>query len=178
MKRHFQLGRLAALGGLVAVGVLGMSAVPTGATIVCPKGIKPPNPYCTNVPPEAKTQPANKITATSAQLNGRVGPDVRGGDITHYFFEYGRTRFYFGRTLIGTVGWCPRGIDPPSPYCTVPKAERVSVYISGLTPCSNYHFRVVAFNPDGFAKGADETFRTDCRHHPHKPPKHDFRHHG
>jgi hypothetical protein len=176
MTRHSQLSRLVALGGFAAAGALALSAVPAGATIVCPNGIQPPSPYCTNVPPKAKTQPATKITSTSAQLNGRVGPDVRGGDITHYYFEYGRTRFYFGRTLIGTVGACPPGIDPPSPYCTVPKAERVSADISGLTPCTNYHFRVVAFNPDGFSKGADETFTTDCRHRP--PHKHDFPRHG
>ncbi len=166
MTRDLHLRRFACFGWLVAVGVLALSAVPTGATVVCPPGISPP--YCTNVPPVAKTLPATNITRTSAQLNGRAGPGVFGGDITHYFFEYGRTRFYFARTPIGKIGRCLPGIAPPSPYCEVPKTKRVSAYILGLRPCTNYHFRIVAFNKDGFAKGADETFRTDCRHDRHR----------
>jgi hypothetical protein len=141
-------------------GVLGLAAVPSGATIVCPSGVTPPSPYCTNVPPTATTLPATKITGTSAQLNGSAGPNVQGGDITQYFFQYGTTTGYGSQTPTGTIGSCPAGINPPSPYCNVPKTQLVSANISNLTPCTNYHFRVVATNPDGSFNGADQAFTT------------------
>ena len=94
MTRYSHLRRLASVGGLIAAGVIALSAVPSGATIVCPSGIKPPSSYCTNVPPTATTLPATKIKGTSAQLNGSAGPNVQGGDITSYFFQYGTTMSY------------------------------------------------------------------------------------
>jgi hypothetical protein len=160
MARFSDLRRLAAIGGLVVAGVIALSAIPSGATIVCPSGIKPPSAYCTNVPPTATTLPATKINGTSAQLNGSAGPNVQGGDITQYFFQYGTTTVYGSQTPTGTIGSCPAGITPPSPYCNVPKAQLVSASVSGLTPCTNYHYRVVASNPDGSFNGADQTFTT------------------
>ena len=162
MTRYSHLRRLAPLAGIVAAGILALSAVPTGATIVCPVGITPPSPYCTNVPPTARTLGAANITRTSAQLFGLAGPNVRGGDITRYFFEYGRTRFYDSRTPTGTIGSCPAGISPPSPYCDVPKRQFVWATIFGLRPCTRYHFRIVARNPDGSSRGADKAFETRC----------------
>ncbi len=159
MTRYSHLRRLAP-GGLVAAGVLALSAVPAGATIVCLPGIKPPSPYCTNVKPTATTLPATKITGTGARLNGLAGPNVTGGDPTQYFFQYGTTSSYTAQTLAGTVGSCPAGISAPSPYCNMPKTQPVSTGISGLAPCTNYHFRVVAQNPDGSFNGADQEFTT------------------
>jgi len=146
--------------GLAVAGVAALSAAPSGATIVCPSGIKPPSPYCTNVPPTATTLPATKINGTSAQLNGAAGPNVQGGDITQYFFQYGLKTNYGSKTPTGTIGSCPSGISPPSPYCNVPKTQLVSAKISSLTPCTTYHFRVVAQNPDGSFNGADQSFAT------------------
>lgn len=160
MARYSHLRWLAPLGGLVAAGVLALSAAPGGATIVCPIGITPPSPYCINVAPTATTLPATKINATSAQLNGSAGPNVQGGDITQYFFQYGTTPSYGSQTPTGTIGSCPSGISPPSPYCNVPKTQLVSANISNLTPCTNHHFRVVAQNPDGSFNGADQSFAT------------------
>jgi hypothetical protein len=160
MTRYSHLRRLAATWGLIVAGVLGLSAVPSGATVVCPSGITPPSPYCTNVPPTATTLPATKIKGTSAQLNGSAGPNVQGGDITQYFFQYGTTTNYGSQTPTGTIGSCPAGITPPSPYCNVPKTQLVSANISNLTPCTNYHFRLVATNPDGTFNGADQSFKT------------------
>jgi hypothetical protein len=160
MTRYSHLRRLASVGGLITAGVIALSAVPSGATIVCPSGIKPPSPYCTNVPPTATTLPATKIKGTSAQLNGSVGPNVQGGDITSYFFQYGTTTSYGSQTPTGTVGTCPSGISPPSPYCNVPKTQGVTANVSNLIPCTNYHFRVVATNPDGSLNGGDLNFTT------------------
>src|ERR1700733_3495535 len=158
MTRYSHLRWLAALG--VAVGVIAVSAGPSGATIVCPPGIKPPSPYCTNVPPTATTGKATNVRGTSATLNGVAGPNVSGGDITQYYFEYGRTTHYGSTTPPGTIGSCPSGISPPSPYCNVPKTEPVSARISSLQPCTAYHFQLVATNSDGSAKGGDQKFTT------------------
>jgi len=160
MARFSALRRSAAVGGLVVVGVIALSAVPSGATVVCPTGIKPPSPYCTNFPPTATTLPATKIKGTSAQLNGSAGPNVQGGDITQYFLQYGTTTSYGSQTPTGTIGSCPSGITPPSPYCNVPKTQLVSASVSKLTPCTNYHYRVVASNPDGSFNGSDQAFTT------------------
>ena len=161
MTRYSHLRWLAPLGGLVAVGALALSAAPSGATIVCPSGIKPPSPYCTNVLPTATTGNATNVSGTRATLNGVAGPNVTGGDITQYFFEYGQTTSYGSQTPTGTIGSCPSGITPPSPYCNVPKTQSVSANISNLKPCTTYHFQLVANNPDGPAPpGGDQRFTT------------------
>jgi hypothetical protein len=160
MTRYSHLRWLAPAGGLVAAGVIALSAVPTGATIVCPQGVKPPSPYCTNVPPTATTGKATNVKATSATLNGVAGPNVTGGDITQYFFRYGKTKSYGSQTRTGTIGSCPSGVTPPSPYCNVPKTQKVSASISKLLPCTTYHFQLFASNPDGSAQGGDKTFTT------------------
>ncbi|MGB8874939.1 MAG: hypothetical protein WCD11_01415 [Solirubrobacteraceae bacterium] len=160
MTRHSHLKWLVLLAGLVAAGASGLLAASGSATIVCPQGIKPPSPYCVNVPPIAITGNANHVRATSATLNGLAGPNVKGGDITRYYFEYGTTTAYGSQTRPGTIGRCPFGITPPSPYCNVPKKERVSADIFRLAPCTTYHFQLVARNPDGVADGGDNTLTT------------------
>jgi hypothetical protein len=157
---RFSLRRLTLLGGLAAVGASALLAAPGGATIVCPSGITPPSPYCTNVPPTATTGTATSVTAKSATLNGVAGPNVSGGDPTSYFFKYGTTTTYGNQTPTGTIGSCPAGITPPSPYCTTPSTQPVSANISNLTPCTTYHFQLFASNPDGSASGGDKKFTT------------------
>ena len=160
MTRYSHLKWLAPLGGLIAAGLIALSAAPGSATMVCPTGIKPPSPYCTNVPPTATTGSATNVGAKKATLNGVAGPNVSGGDITSYFFKYGRTTNYGSQTPTGTIGSCPVGISPPSPYCNVPATQSVSANISGLAPCTKYHFQLFASNPDGNAAGGDMTFKT------------------
>lgn len=161
MKKHFRW--LALLGGIVAIGASALAAAPSSATLVCPSGIKPPSPYCTNVPPTATTGAATNVTAKSATLNGVAGPNVAGGDPTSYFFKYGRTSAYGNQTPTGTIGSCPAGISPPSPYCNTPATQAVSADISNLTPCTTYHYQLFASNPDGSASGGDKTFTTAFR---------------
>lgn len=160
MKRYSHLMRLALLGGLMAAWASALLAAPGSATVVCPSGVKPPSPYCTNVPPTATTGSATKVRATSATLNGVAGPNVAGGDPTQYFFEYGKTTAYGSQTPTGTIGSCPAGITPPSPYCNTPASQPVSANISRLTPCTTYHFQLVANNSDGMANGGDKKFTT------------------
>ena len=82
MTRYSHLRWLAPAGGLVAAGVIALSAVPTGATIVCPQGVKPPSPYCTNVAPTATTGKATRVKAQTSMLKGVAGPNVTGDNFT------------------------------------------------------------------------------------------------
>jgi hypothetical protein len=154
------LRRLAPVGGVVAAAVVALSATPAGATIVCPPGVKPPSKYCTNVKPTAITQTASNVKATSATLNGAAGAGVTGGDPTKYFFQYGTSTAYGKQTPIRTLGACSPGVTPPSSYCNTPSVQGVQKRVSGLTPCTTYHFQLVAFNHDGKTKGRDNTFTT------------------
>lgn len=96
--------------------------------------------FTTNDPPIVTTGNASSITTTGATLNGTV--DTRGQPTT-YKFQYGTTAAYGSESTVGTVS-----------------TASVSAAISGLTPGTLYHFRVVATNPDGSANGNDRTFTT------------------
>jgi hypothetical protein len=173
------LRRLAPLGGVVAAAVVAFSAAPAGATVVCPGGITPPSPYCSNVKPTAITGVATGIHGDKATLNGTVGAGVSGGDPTQWFFKWGTTTAYGHQTPTQTLGACQPGHTAPSPYCTTPAAQGVSANISGLKACTTYHFQIFATNPDGTTPGGDKSFRRGFE----KPlknfstPRHVRRHH-
>jgi hypothetical protein len=153
------LRRLAPLGGLLALAVVAFSASPAGATVVCGSGQKPP--YCPSVKPTGITHSATNVKGTSATLNGTAGSTVGGGDPTQFFFKYGTSTAYGKQTPPGTLGMCQPGHTgfPPG-YCTTPSAQAVFADISGLTPCTTYHFQLFASNTDGSASGGDLKFTT------------------
>ena len=95
--------------------------------------------------PQATTEAATSIAATSATLNGSV---VRDGQTT-YHFEYGTTTAYGSRTpdknVSGGGGSGGRSVNED---------------VSGLQPSTTYHFRLVAVSASGTANGADLTFAT------------------
>lgn len=160
MTRYRNLRRLGPLAGLVAVTAVTLGAITAGATEVCQSGQTPPSPYCTNVPPTAVTKHATKAKSTTAILHGDAGAGAAGGDPTSFFFEYGTKTTYGHHTTPHTLGSCPSGTAAPSALCSTPISKAVSTKARGLAPCTRYHFRIVAFNPDGTTKGADETFKT------------------
>jgi hypothetical protein len=143
---------------VAATIVLSLSAAPAGATIVCPPGVKKA-PYCYNVPPVAVTGKATNVHRTRATLNGTAGPNVNNGDITTYYFQYGKTKHYNHKTAPGTIGHCPPGQTNPA-YCTTPATKPVSSSIGNLDPNKVYHYRIVATNSDGTTFGNDRTFKT------------------
>jgi hypothetical protein len=96
------------------------------------------------VAPVAMTGPSFDTDARSAQLSGSVNPR---GAPTSYHFEYGPTTFY-GSMTPNTV------VDPD--MTTVAAAAT----LGGLTPAWTYHYRLVAANAGGEAKGFDRTFTT------------------
>ena len=96
-----------------------------------------------NQPPTAQTGAATVSDPASATLAGVVDPN---GSDTWYFFAYGVDR-YDGHTPLARAG------DGPDPVA-------VSAPITGLTPATTYHVRLVAFNHHGFARGDDVPFPT------------------
>lgn len=97
-------------------------------------------------PPVATTGAAESITQTSATLTGSV--DRNGDPATKYHFEYGTSAAYGLTTTETTLP--AEGTDPVT----------VKVPISALTRDTLYHYRLVATNAAGIARGADRSFRT------------------
>lgn len=99
--------------------------------------------------PTAVTGPATLITETGATINGTVNPN---GAETAYHFEYGVDQ--------GTATtYTTPGVNPPNlPAGTADDAVQANV--SGLTPKTNYRYRVVAENMGRSASGAEKTFTT------------------
>jgi len=101
-----------------------------------------------SVPNVVTGEPTKPEVEGSITLNGKVNPE--GVEVTSCEFEYGPTSSY------GTVVPCPAGIVGSSKSEELP----VSVELTGLTPDTLYHYRLIA----GYAGqnevnyGPDQTF--------------------
>jgi N-acetylneuraminic acid mutarotase len=93
--------------------------------------------------PVVTTNPATKVTASSATLNGSVDPH---GLSTTVHFQYGKTTSYGSTAAVQTQ--------------TGNTFRNVSANISGLSASTIYHFRIVGTNTDGTKDGRDKTFAT------------------
>ena len=102
--------------------------------------------------PAATTGPAERVAPSSATVTGTVTPN---GAATVYRVEYGTTSSY---------GLSTGDRDAGSSTTPVPVREP----ISGLTPETDYHYRVVAENSHGVTTGDDATFHTPA---PVRPPR-------
>jgi hypothetical protein len=89
---------------------------------------------------------ATGITQTTTTLNGEVYPNAVE---TTYHFEYGTTTSYGSSIPIpdGNIGHGTEGVP-------------VSVNLTGLSPLTAYHWRIVATSPAGTTIGVDRTFET------------------
>lgn len=102
--------------------------------------------FTTNaIVPAATTQAATSITYRSATLNGIVNANNATSTVT---FEYGLTTAY-GATITAT----------PSSVTGLTNTS-VTGALTGLTPSSTYHYRIVAQNSAGTTYGLDSTFST------------------
>jgi len=106
------------------------------------------------MPPTLTTGAAGAVTGHAATLHGSVNAH---GIPTSYRFEYGRTAAYDKATPTIAVG--------ASLY-----AAAVATKVSGLTPATTYHYRIVASNGSGLVQGADHTFTTPGSTPPPPPP--------
>ena len=94
--------------------------------------------------PAVETLPASSVAEKGATLNGKVNSN---GAETKAYFEYGTTTSYGSKTAEVNVG---------SGTTTLKRSEAVS----GLSPNTVYHYRMVASNSSGSSQGADQTFTT------------------
>jgi hypothetical protein len=93
------------------------------------------------------TGPAENVSETAAKLAGALSPD---GLDAHYYFEYGTSASY------GSVSPELPGTDAGSASVQV----HAEAALSGLTPTTTYHYRLVGVNSAGTTYGADATFST------------------
>jgi subtilisin family serine protease/streptogramin lyase len=93
-------------------------------------------------PVEAVTEMATKIGIEGATLNGSI--EARGEEVA-YSFEYGTTASYGFSTF-------PQELPGGSSYAKVSKT------ISGLSPGTSYHYRVIVKGPEWTLEGEDQTF--------------------
>jgi len=101
-----------------------------------------PNP----TPPTVSSQRRSNVTATSATVSGSVNP--RGG-ATSYYFQYGTSTRYGGRTP-----------TPSAQLAGGTTASTVSAALTGLRPYTRYYWRLVATNAAGTTRGPNKTFTT------------------
>ena len=94
--------------------------------------------------PIATDTAASSITTISAQLNGSVNPN---GAATTYHFDYGTSASYGSSTSATNTG-------------SGSSAVAVGATLTGLTPGTTYHYRLVATNSAGTSHGGDVTFTT------------------
>jgi plastocyanin len=94
-------------------------------------------------PPVVATNPATLLASFSATLNGSLNPH---GLNTTVSFQYGPTTAY--------------GSTTPMQTKTGNTYLGIVANISGLSPNTLYHFRIVATNSAGTRFGGDRTFRT------------------
>ncbi|HOX58668.1 MAG TPA: S8 family serine peptidase [Candidatus Paceibacterota bacterium] len=93
-------------------------------------------------PPTVETLPATAISDVSAQLNAAIDPHRGGG---YAWFEYG-TNASYGKTAAFQY------FDAD--------AANLSATLSGLSPETIYHYRMVAYNAGGTNHGGDVSFTT------------------
>ncbi len=112
--------------------------------------------FSTSCPvPVVTTDPATAISTTGATLNGTVNPS---GQATTASFEWGTTASYGQSTSVQAVG-------------SGSTVQAISAPLTGLAPCTVYHYRVTATSAGGTVTGPDATFQTSCtgRFYPLEP---------
>jgi hypothetical protein len=95
-------------------------------------------------PPAAITGPVRAVGTTSATASGTVNPN---GQSTSWYFEYGTSTAYGKKTSSKSAGSGTANVQ-------------VSGTLTGLTPGTTYHYRLVATSGGGTTRGGDGIFAT------------------
>ena len=114
------------------LGVLVLSALAVGITAAPAFALSP----------SVETKPASNIDYSTVTLNGTVNPNSLA---TKTYFEYGPTTSYGSKTAEVSVGSGGSAIE-------------TAQGVTGLTPNTTYHYRIVATNASGTSSGGDQTF--------------------
>ncbi len=104
--------------------------------------------------PDVTTGTASAISDTEATLRGTVDP--AGLDTTECHFEYDTAPYAVGGPAHGTEVDCLSGDVIPA----AGGAVEVAAPITGLSPATTYHFRLVSANAEGQGRGQDRSFTT------------------
>jgi hypothetical protein len=96
--------------------------------------------------PRPSTDTAANVTETGATLRGSVNPL---GFATTYYFDWG-TGTDYGNRIPATAQAAGSGTEP----------QAVSQELTGLTPGTTFHYRLVATNTFGSVAAADQAFTT------------------
>jgi hypothetical protein len=96
-------------------------------------------------PTVVSTGAATEVEHNSARLNGTEDPENLA---TTYHFEYGTSPEYGDESASGELSAVEAGEKP------------VGIPISGLSPSTTYHYRIVAVNSNGTSVGVDRSFTT------------------
>lgn len=96
--------------------------------------------------PTATTQAPGPIGTNEANLRATVNPQ---GNDTHYQFQYGKDRTYGQST---PLSWTRVGVGTQIVW----EIQK----LTGLSPGTTYHYRIVATNAGGTTYGNDYTFTT------------------
>ena len=94
--------------------------------------------------PTAITGPMSAVGPTSATASGTVNPN---GQSTSWYFEYGTSTSYGKKTSSKSAGSGTANVQ-------------VSGALTGLSPSTTYHYRLVAANGGGTTRGGDGIFTT------------------
>jgi hypothetical protein len=94
--------------------------------------------------PTVTTQAASALTSSSATLNGTVNPN---GQATSYHFDWGTSQSYLSSTSTQSAGSGTGNVA-------------ASANLTGLSPGTTYHYRLVATNGSGTTNGSDGSFTT------------------
>ena len=94
-------------------------------------------------PPSASTTVGASVGTTTATLTGTLLSEA----VSTAYFQYGTSTAYGAST-------------PRQSVAASLGASRVATAVSGLSPATTYHFRLVGENAGGVSYGADQTFTT------------------
>ncbi len=119
------------------------------------------DPYAPDIPRPAASYVYDGRGTPSAYTGGAVVSNAEHMTLTasvypggflnaRYHFEYGATAGYGSYSPAGAAGSALKGVG-------------VSFTVSGLTPGTTFHYRIVSWNAEGSAYGSDQTLTTPRR---------------